>query len=96
MEDSGVLSTMRNVHNAVSDVLEDLGVTHRLRDEIITSDAQPDRTVVRLYAKETNELRLEFEVLEDTNDDHVICILQRIGLSRRSANRIVDSLLEIL
>ena len=87
---------MKNVHNAVSDVLEDLGITDRLRDEIITTDADPHRTVVRLYAKDTDQLRLEFEVLEDPNDDHIICILQRNGLSRRSANRIVDSLLEIL
>lgn len=87
---------MKNVHNAMSDVLEDLGVTHRYRDQIQTFDADPRRTVVRLYTKDTDLLRLEFEVLEDQEDGHVICILQRIGLSRRAANRIVDCLLEIL
>lgn len=87
---------MRNVHNAVSDTLEDLGVAHRYREEIQTFDDQSHRTVVRLYTKDTNELRLEFEVLEDSEDDHVICILQRVRLSRRAADRIVETLLESL
>lgn len=87
---------MKNVHNAVSDVLENLRVAHRLREEIETFDDQPHRTVVRLYAKDMNELRLEFEVLEDADDNHVICVLQRNSLSQHSVNRILDTLLEIL
>ena len=87
---------MKNVHNAVSDVLETLGVTHRLREEIETFEDQPHRTVVRLYAKDSNELRLEFEVLEDIDDQHAICVLQRNSLSHRSTGRILDALLEIL
>lgn len=91
-----VLVTMKNVHNAVSDVLDILHVTHRYRDQVQTFDDQPHRTVVRLYTKDTDELRLEFEVLEDSDDDHVICILRRVGLTRRAAERIVDTLLEVL
>lgn len=89
---------MKNVHNATSDALEDLGVSHRFREEIQTFDNDPHRTVVRLYAKDTDELRLELEVLEDDTggEDHVVCILQRIRLSHRSAGRIADTLLEIL
>jgi hypothetical protein len=87
---------MKNVHNAVSDVLEHLRVTHRLREEIETFNDQPHRTIVRLYCKSTQELRLEFEVLEDVDDNHVICVLQRDCLSQRSANRILDLVLEIL
>jgi hypothetical protein len=88
--------TMKNVHNAVSDALESLRVAHRLREEIQTFDDTPDRTVVRLYCKSTQELRLEFEILEDAGDDHVICILQRNCLSLYSAGRFLDVLLGIL
>lgn len=93
---SHALREMKNVHNAVSDVLENLQVSHRFREEIETFDNDPHRTVVRLYAKETDELRLEFEVLEDADDNHVLCVLQRHNLSYRSAGRILDTLLEIL
>jgi hypothetical protein len=96
VEESWILVRMRNVHNAVSDVLEDLGISDRFREEIQTFEDQPHRTVVRLYAKDTQELRLEFEVLEDADDEHVICVLQRIRLSHRSCGRILDRLLEIL
>lgn len=88
---------MKNVHNAMSDVLENLRVAHRLRDQVETSESDPLRTVVRLYSKGTEELRLEFEVLEDTEDEnHTICVLRRDGLSMRSVDRILDTLLEIL
>jgi len=87
---------MRNVHNAVDDVLVTLGIADRYRDQIQTFDDQPHRTVVRLYTKESNELRLEFEVLEDADGEHVICILQRIRLTHRACGRIVDRLLGIL
>ena len=89
---------MKNIHNAVSDALETLGVTHRLREQVETFENDPLRTVVRLYCKSTNELRLEFEVLEDDTqeENHTICLLQRNALSRRSADRILDTVLDIL
>lgn len=89
---------MKNVHNALSDALEELGISHRYHEEVQTFDDDRLRTLVRLYATDTHELRLELEVLEDDSNDeeHVVCILQRNGLSPRAAGRIADTLLEIL
>lgn len=89
---------MKNVHNALSDTLEDLGIADRYREEVQTFDDDRLRTVARLYAKDTDELRLELEILEDDSGDeeHVVCILRRVGLSHRAAGRIADTLLDIL
>lgn len=80
-----------NIDNAVSDTLENLRIAHRIRSEVTTFDENPPRSLIRLYSKDGGEMVLELEYLYD-----VIAVLQRNNLSRRSMNRFLDTLIDLL
>jgi hypothetical protein len=81
---------MRSIHNAVSDVVNELGLVDQLNDHIYHL---ADRWIVRFVSKPGAMVFfvLEAEVLEEENEP-TLCVLHRVGMSRRTMERIMDSL----
>ena len=88
---------MRSVHNAVSDTLDDLGMTNSVRDRIAVDPNNPNRNIVLLKSK-ANALshgKLIFEVI-DTGDNPIVCVLSSDNVSQRTMEKIMDTLMDNL
>lgn len=87
---------MRNVHNALSDTMQELELTNQYRDTV-TQALDNDRRWIACITKisDPNKM-LEFEVIEDMDGDPFVGVLQRVGISRDFMNLIMDTLMDIL
>jgi hypothetical protein len=84
---------MRNIDNAVSDVL-----THyngNITAQIITDPNVPDRWRIEIRHIEVQDAFLEIEILSLDNEP-VACVLQKVNIGRRSMNRFMDLLVDYL
>jgi hypothetical protein len=83
---------MRSIHNSVSDVVNELGLADQVEDRVYHL---PNRWIVRFTSKPGAMVffALEAEVLQYENENEpTICVLHRVGMSRRTMERIMDTL----
>lgn len=96
-EGKRVSSKMRSIHNAVSNMLDDLGMNNTVSDRISTDPNNPNRSIVLLKSK-ANVLthgNLVFEVI-DTGDNPIVCVLSSENVSQRTMQKIMDTLMDNL
>lgn len=87
---------MRSIHNAVSDMLADLNLVNSIDEQIDVDQENGRRTIVKLISRRTPSAMLEIEIIDVENDDPIVCVLNRIGISRRVMSAIMDSLMDYL
>lgn len=84
---------MRNIDNAISDVL-----THyngNVTARIITDPNVPERWRIEVRHLQAEDAFLEIEVLNLDNEP-VACVLQKVNVGRRSMNHFMDLLMDYL
>ena len=82
---------MRNIHNAVDDVLEELGIAHRVQVRVELDPNNHVRYLVYFVDNDVSGSMMEIEVI-DTDNEPTLCVLNRTGFSERSMCRIMDEL----
>jgi len=88
---------MRSVHNAVSDVLAELGMTNAVRDFVEQDPQNPRRWLVTIESVPGSLIyaRLHVEILE-TEGYPAACVLDRRNVSYRVMARIMNKLMDRL
>ena len=84
---------MRNIHNALSDVLERYNGV--LSANIVQDPNHQHRWVVQVRHNQVPNSLLELEILEIENEP-IGCILQQVNIGRRSMFRFMDRLMDAL
>ena len=89
--------TMRNPHNATTDVVTELGMSGVVRDTVEQDPQNPRRWLVTFESMPGALIRsrLHVEVL-DENPNPVACVLERQNVGYRAMNRIMDKLMNRL
>ena len=82
---------MKNIHNAVSDMLEELGIEHRVQARVELDPNNSVRYLAWFIDVDVPDSILEIEVI-DTDERPTMCVLERKGFSERSMCRIMDEL----
>jgi hypothetical protein len=83
---------MKNVHNAVTDALYDLGYANVRENVHADPNSENERWTVELLL---DEKRLFVEVIQ--GDPHVYaCVLNNTGFSNRFVNGFMDALMDYL
>lgn len=87
---------MRNPHNAVYDVMNELGMLRSVRDTVTQDRDNPRRWLITFESIPfPNGPRLHIEVIE--GDPHpYACVLERRSCGYRSMTRIMDKLMDRL
>ena len=87
---------MRSPHNAVTDVMNELGMLHSVRDTVTQDPDNPRRWLVTFESVQTNPtFRLDVEVMEGEPHAYA-CVLNRFNVGYRSMTRIMDKLMDRL
>lgn len=86
---------MKNLHNAVTDVLESLGIAHRINGRVDLDPLNTVRYLVCFTDTQVDNSLLKIEVI-DTDESPTLCVLERDGFSERSMCRIMDEIEFIL
>lgn len=85
---------MKNVHNALSDVV-DMYTANTLEYDVIHHSPEQRLWIVNVYNRDAPGSLLQVEVI-DNNGVPLCCVLQKINVGRRSMakfmNRLVDAL----
>lgn len=91
------LVTMRSVHNAVSDVLSELGMTNVVEETVRHDDENPGRWLVTFTSRPGSLMLslLEVEILENDGNP-AACVLSTINVLRHKVTLIMDLLMERL
>jgi hypothetical protein len=83
---------MKNVHNALSDVMEYYKL---LNFEVVNFIPEDSRWLIKVYEQANPNAFLEIEVIDDDGVPKC-CVLQKVNVGRRSMfqfmNRLVDAL----
>ncbi len=83
---------MKNVHNALSDVMEYYKL---LNFEVVNFIPEDSRWLIKVYEQANPSAFLEIEVIDDDGVPKC-CVLQKVNVGRRSMfqfmNRLVDAL----
>jgi len=87
---------MRSVNNAVYDMLVDLNLVNSIDDQIEVDPENERRTLVKLVSKRDPSSMLEIEIINVENDDPIVCVLNRVNMSRRVMSVIMDTLMDYL
>lgn len=87
----------RSVHNAVSDVLSELGMTNTVEETIEQDVQNPGRWLVTFTSRpgSLTVSMLEVEVLEN-NGNPAACVLSSVNVLRHKLTLIMDLLMERL
>ena len=87
---------MRNIHNALTDTIESLGLTHVVRDSV--NNPAPHRWILKIESLPNALIRsfLEVEVIEEDDGDASVCVLHRQNVGRRVMSRILNRLVDML
>jgi hypothetical protein len=88
---------MRSPHNAVTDVMNELGMVQSVRETVIQDPENPRRWLITFESVPGSLIRsrLHVEVLE--GDPHAFaCVLDRQNVGYRAMNRIMDKLMRRL
>jgi hypothetical protein len=93
-----VFSTMRNIHNAVTDMMDTLRMGALVRDEITQDPQAPNKWLIRLESYPNSLIRssIEIEVIEEQDGDASVCVLRRSNVGRRALFRIMTALVDSL
>ena len=83
---------MKNIHNALSDVLEHYN--GELSGQVIEEHENNRWKIQVRHIQDANSL-LEIEIL-DIENEPIGCVLQRVNIGRRSMNRFMDRLMNAL
>jgi hypothetical protein len=83
---------MRSPYNAVTDVMNELGLLQTVRDTVTQDPQNPHRWLVTF---ESAQFRLDVEVIEGEPYAYA-CVLNRFNLGYRSMSRIMDKLMDRL
>lgn len=84
---------MRNIYNAVSDVLEH--INGDIDSSIHEDPNVPNRWRIQIKNRQVQDSLLEVEILVLDNEP-IGCVLQRRHVGRRVMNRIMDLLMDYL
>lgn len=82
---------MKNLHNAVTDMLEHLGIAHRVTGRVDLDPLNPVRYLVCFTDTRVDNSLLKIEVI-DTDESPTLCVLERDGFAEGSMCRIMDEL----
>ena len=82
---------MKNLDNAVSDTLEELGIAYRVKGHVELDPQNHVRYIVYFVDIEVDNSMLKIEVI-DTDESPTICVLERDKFTERSMCRIMDEL----
>jgi hypothetical protein len=85
---------MRNVHNALSDVLEMYTKAH-LECIVLDNMTEDNRWVVNVHNKDAPGSLLQFEVINNQGVP-VCCVLQNVNIGRKSLYRFMNRLVDAL
>ena len=87
---------MRSPYNAVSDVMNELGMLQSVRETVRQDPQNPQRWLITFESiQDSPHYRLDVEVME--NDQHpYACVLNRFNVGYRSMTRIMDKLMDRL
>jgi hypothetical protein len=89
---------MRNLNNAVTDMMVELGMGDAVRDTI-TNDPNNQRMWTIRFESHPNALihsLLVIEVIEEDDGDASVCVMQKVNVGFRALNRIMDRLVSNL
>ena len=84
---------MRNIDNAISDVLEHYN--GRITTRIVEDPNVPQRWRIEVRHVQVPDALLEIEILNLENEP-IACVLQKVNVGRRSMNRFMDLLMDYL
>jgi hypothetical protein len=87
------LGKMKNIHNALSDVLETYNGI--LSAQVIQDPNNEKRWKIQVRHNQSPNSFLEIEILEIDNEP-IGCVLQQVNIGRRSMFRFMDRLLDAL
>lgn len=89
---------MANVHNAVSDTADELGMTGRVQTSIEQDPQDQHRWLVTFESLPGSLIhsRLHVEILELPNNNVAGCVLEKHNVGRSRMNRIMDTLMDFL
>lgn len=85
---------MRNIHNALSDVVSSCR-NATLEYDIIAEIPEETRWIVNLYNRNVPNSLLQFEVIDDRGIPKC-CVLQRMNVSLRSMSGFMNQLVDKL
>lgn len=87
---------MRNIHNALTDTIESLGLTHVVQDSV--NPVAHRQWILKIESLPNALVRsfLEIEVIEEDDGDASVCVLRRHNVGRRVMARILNRLVDKL
>lgn len=88
------VNRMRNIHNALSDVVSSCRNT-TLEYDILAEIPEETRWIVNVYNRDVPDSLLQFEVIDD-NGIPKCCVLQQTNVSFRSMSRFMNRLVDEL
>lgn len=89
---------MMNIHNAVSDTMDELGMTGRVESHVDQDPQNENRWLVTFQSPAGSLIhsKLHVEILQLGNDNVVGCVLERRNVGSSRMNRIMDTLMDFL
>lgn len=85
---------MRSIYNAVTDTIDELRLRRHMDDSVHPDPESQTRWIVRFMSKPGAAafFIVEVEVLDEENDDEpTVCVLHKVGLSRTTLERLMDT-----
>lgn len=89
---------MVNIHNAVSDTMDELGMTGRV-ESLVDQDPQNENRWLVTFQSASGSLihsKLHVEIMRLPNDNVVGCVLEKRNVGHSRMNRIMDTLMDLL